>query len=160
MPSYAEAYESRDGHKRLIDGSANLGFFYRKRLEPVETMHAVSEDLLGRMNREAMQGGARFLLVIFPQRYQVQPRDWEAMRRRWSLKEDDFDLTLANRRLAEFCRREGIACCDLLEPFRREAARQSLYLPEGDTHFNRHGHQVAAAAAARCVESLIPSGRN
>src|SRR5262245_11994581 len=30
MPSYAERYEREDGHKRLIDGMANLGFYYKR----------------------------------------------------------------------------------------------------------------------------------
>lgn len=151
MPGYAQQYESADGHKRFIDGSANLGFFYRKRLEPVERMYAAAFELIEAMDRSAREGGARFLLVIYPQRYQVQPRDWEVMRKRWNLDDLDFDLGLANRRLEEFCRTEGVACCDLMEPFRRAATGQDLFLPGGDTHFNRHGHEVAARAVEECL---------
>ena len=36
MPGYAEAAEARDGKLRLIDGAANLGFFYLRDQRPVE----------------------------------------------------------------------------------------------------------------------------
>ena len=155
MPDYAESYERGDGHKRLIDGSANLGFFHRGTLEPVERMQAAAFDLIAGMDRASRESGARFLLVIWPQRYQVQPADWTAVVERWGLREQDFDLERANRRIASFCAQRGIACCDLLEPFRQAAPSGGLYLPAGDTHVSRRGHETAAAAAARCVERML-----
>lgn len=155
MPSYAESHERQDGRKRLIDGMANLGFFYVHRSEPIERSYRAAFDLLAQMDRTAREGGARFLLVIHPQRYQVQPADWEIMKARWRLSEADFDLRLANRRLAGFCAEREIACCDLLDAFIEAAPSGNLYLPGGDTHYNRRGHDVAARAAASCVAAQL-----
>jgi len=158
MPGYAEEYERADGHKRFIDGSANLGFFYRGRLEPVERMYAAAFDLIAAMDQATREAGGRFLLVIYPQRYQVQPPDWAIMRDRWALDDDDFDLESANRRLEAFCRASRVACCDLLTPFRAAAGSHNLFLPGGDTHINRYGHEAAAAAVERCLEPLAGPG--
>ncbi|HKY31368.1 MAG TPA: hypothetical protein VJV23_02445 [Candidatus Polarisedimenticolia bacterium] len=153
MPGYASAYEQADGRKRLIDGASNLGLFYRPGGGPVEAMHAALLDLLDAMEEAARRGGARFLVVVHPQRYQVQTPDWEFLVRRWGLDPAEFDLRLYNRRLAEGCTQRGLDCCDLVEGFatawRRDPA--SLYLPGGDTHFSRLGHRTAAALAAECV---------
>jgi len=158
MPGYADALERADGRKRLVDGAANLAFFYRQGGDPVEAMYAAFFDLLPAMQRTAAAGGARFLLVVHPSRLQTQPGDWDAMKRRWRLAEEDFDLTLPNSRIARFCRDHDIALCDLRDDFIEEAARgKNLYLPGGDTHYNRDGHAVAASAAARCVRAFIPS---
>jgi len=151
MPGYASAWEKADGRKRLVDGSANLAFFYRAGGEPVERMYAAFLDLLVAMDGAAREGGARFVLVLYPERYQVQPRDWEAIRKRWRLDEADFDLDLENRRIGAFCAERGIEVCDLVEPFREAARDRNLYLPAGDMHFNRFGHEVAASAVRRCL---------
>ena len=158
MPGFADDLERADGRKRLVDGASNLAFFYRPGGAPVETMYAAFFDLLRQMQKTAAAGGARFLLVLHPSRLATQPQDWEIMKQRWSLAEEDFDLTLPNHRIASFCDEHGIALCDLREDFITEAARgKNLYLPGGDTHYSRDGHAVAAAAAARCVRALLPS---
>src|SRR5262249_10866486 len=131
MPEYATAYERADGRKRLIDGSANLGFSYRPGGEPIERMHAAFADLLVAMDATARRGGARFVLVVHPERYQAQPADWDLLARRWSLRPSDFDLELSNRRLAALAAAQGIEICDLLQAFRLAAASGDLYLPAG-----------------------------
>ena len=158
MPGFAGDAERADGRKRLVDGASNLAFFYRPGGAPVETMYAAFFDLLLQMRVTASRGGAQFLLVLHPSRLQTQPQDWEIMKQRWKLAEEDFDLTLPDRRIAEFCDAHGIRLCDLREDFITEAGRgKNLYLPGGDTHYNREGHAVAAAAAARCLRALLPS---
>jgi hypothetical protein len=153
MHSYAEEYERVDGRKRLVDGSANLGFFYVTETEPIELMYGAFFELIVAMRRSAEEGGAQFLLFLHPYRYQVQPEDWEVLRRRWSLDEVDFDLRLQNRRLAEHGRREGVRVCDPVEAFAAQPGQ--LYLPGGDTHYNRDGHRIAAEAAARCITEIL-----
>jgi hypothetical protein len=153
MPGYATPHEAADGRKRLIDGASNLGFHYRPGGAPVEEMEAALFDLVGAMAETSREGGAGFLLVIHPQRYQVQPPDWDFLVRRWNLDPEDFDLRLANRRLAAGCGRLKLPCCDLVDAFAAawKADGPGLYLPAGDTHYNRHGHRVAAEQAASCV---------
>ncbi len=158
MSGFTGDYERADGRKRLVDGASNLAFFYRPGGPPVEAMYAAFFDVLPAMQKTAAAAGARFLLVLHPSRLQTQQQDWEIMKQRWRLAEEDFDLTLPNRRIARFCHDNGIALCDLRYDFIAEAGRgRNLYLPGGDTHYGREGHAVAAAGAARCVRALLPA---
>ncbi len=154
MPGYAGEIEKADGRKRLVDGAANLGFFYLGEAGPVERMYAAFEDLLPAIDRTAREGGARFVLLLHPQRYQVQPADWEAIRARWNLEEAAFDLRLMNDRIARLAEKHRIPLCDPVNAFAGAAREGSLYLPGGDTHYNRRGHRVAGRAAAACLEAL------
>ena len=93
------------------------------------------------MRRTAEQGGSKFLLVVHPQRYQVQPADWEALRQRWNLRAEDFDLELADRRIAGMAAARGIQVCDLREDFAREAPNRPALPPR-----RRHALQPARAS--------------
>lgn len=159
MPGYADAWERLDAHKRLVDGSSNLGFFYRPGGAPIEAMNAALFELLDAMAQASVESGVRFVLVVHPERYQVQRADWDVMATRWSLDPADFDLRLENRRLASFCEARGLSCCDLVEAFDEAAHGEGagLYLPEGDMHYSRRGHQVAASRAAECVAAAWPA---
>jgi hypothetical protein len=144
MPGYMSAYERIDHKLRLIDGAANLAFFYKRNLGPVDDLYKTFFQVIAAMDATARAAGAEFVQVLFPQRYQVQPDDWEVMREYWNLDPKDFDLELANHRIIAACRELGIHCIDLLDAFRKAAPSGPLYLPGGDVHFNRHGHEVAA----------------
>jgi lysophospholipase L1-like esterase len=156
MPTMALRFVEPDGRLRLIDGYANLGHYYLRDPDRTrELNHSVFPVLRG-LHRVARSGGARFVLVVFPQRYQVDPGDWRTMCDFWNLDGADFDLELFNSELADFCRSEGIECLDLLGPFREAALRESLYLPGGDMHFNRRGHLLAAERTAAFLRSSSP----
>ncbi len=156
MPSFAAHFEAADGHKRLIDGYANLGHYYLRDPERTKSVNAAVKAVLRGFNRACQAAGARFILVLFPQRFQVAPADWEAMRTFWNLDSADFDLSLLNRELAEYAASEGIEILDLLDVFRYGSRTQSLYLPGGDMHFNRRGHELAATVTAQVVRSRVP----
>jgi hypothetical protein len=148
MPSFAVAFEANDGHKRLIDGYSNLGHYYLRDPERTKSVNAAIMPLLRGFKQACAVGGARFLLVLFPQRFQVVPGDWEVMRTFWNLDSHDFDLSLLNREIAELAAGEGIETIDLLDAFRDGARSHGLYLPGGDMHFNRRGHELAAKVTA------------
>lgn len=97
-----------------------------------------------------------FAVALFPQRFQVQERDWQATVAAYGLDPGCFDLMAPNRRIAAFCRRAGIPCLDPTEDLARrfEAAGESLYLPRGDMHWNARGHQAFFEATAEQVEEL------
>jgi len=100
--------------------------------------------------------GVRFAVALFPQRFQVQERDWRATVAAYGLDPGCFDLMAPNRRIAAFCRRAGIPCLDPTEDFARrfEASWESLYLPRGDMHWNARGHRAFFEATREQVEEL------
>jgi hypothetical protein len=153
--NYAQAYEQRDGRMRLIDGTYNLGFFYRRGSTVVANMYDTFFEVVRGLSRIAADNNAGFLLVSFPQRYQAQSSDWKVIRRAWNLRDEDFDLDLTDGILTLFCRRYGIAFDDLLASFRQAALRQDLYMPGGDVHFNRHGHRIAATEVAHFISERV-----
>jgi len=156
MPTFAAHFEAADGHKRMIDGYANLGHYYLRDLERTKTVNAAVKPVLRGLKRACEAANARFLLVLFPQRFQVAPEDWEVMRTFWNLDAADFDLSLLNRELAEFAAGEGIEILDLADAFRDGSRSRDLYLPAGDMHFNRRGHELAAkVTAARLQPSRV-----
>ncbi len=159
MPGHMTAYERIDHRLRLIDGAANLAFFYKRNSGPIDGLYKNFFQVIAAMNATARASGAEFVLVLFPQRYQVQPGDWEVMWEFWNLDPKDFYLELADRRIVAACRERGIHCLDLLDAFRKAAPSGPLYLPGGDVHFNRHGHEVAACTVADYLlaEGLIKS---
>jgi hypothetical protein len=88
--------------------------------------------------------GIRFAVALFPQRFQVQPRDWQATVAAYGLDPACFDLAAPTRRIAEFCRAAEISCLDPTESMARQfaAGGRSLYLPRADMHWNGRGHRA------------------
>jgi len=158
MWSYAREAERADGHMRLLDGTVNLAYFAVDPPPVLEEMYAKLFALLKAMDRSVRRAGGRFVLVVHPQRFQVDPADWRALRDYWQLADSDFDLERYNRRLSRFCRENGILCVDLLEPLRREASKHALYLPRGDMHYNRAGHALAARSLADFLRAHVLDG--
>lgn len=146
MHSFQAKHEERDGHMRLLDGTANLGYLYRPAVPEIEALYRNLFELLAELQATARAQGARLVVVLYPQRFQVNPADWQLVVERWNLDPADFDLGQYDRRLQEACARLDVPCCNLLEAFL--AADRQLYLPEGDMHPNRAGHRVAARATA------------
>ena len=157
MPGFLKEEEARDGRMRLIDGCTNLGYFYRPPLPEIEGLYENLFALLGALDTTAREIGARLVVLVYPQRYQVNAADWAFHQRYWNLTPEDFDLRLYDRRLQEACARLGIPCCNLLEPLL--AAQKQIYLPAGDMHLNRAGHAIAARAMAEFLrhEELLPA---
>lgn len=143
-----------DRRLRLLDGAANLGLYLRDEPPRLRAMLDVTASLYAAMDSTAAAAGAGFAVVLFPQRHQVQPRDWAAMREAWNLDDADFDLDRPQTVLRDAGERCGFRVLDLLPDFRAAApATPQLYLPGGDVHFNRHGHALAARSAARLLRT-------
>jgi hypothetical protein len=132
----------------LVDGVNGLGICLKDLPPPIVAAFDRLERTLSAYAAATRERGAGFLAILFPQRYQVQPEDWEATVRAYGLSPAAFDLGAPGRRLAAFCAANGIDCLDLSGPLREEHARsgRSLYLPGGDMHWNATGHAAAAAA--------------
>lgn len=143
----------------LFDGTTGLGIYLKD--PPREILLAFDrlERTLLALTTASRQRGIDALVVLFPQRFQVQPEDWRATVRAYGLSAPAFDLEAPGRRLTAYCAANGIPCLDLSAPLREEHARtgRSLYLPGGDMHWNSFGHRAAAAALLPAVRSRVPA---
>lgn len=158
MFSYLLERERADGHKRLLDGVANLGFYARRRPARVEAIEARLLDLLRALRATVERAGARLGLVLYPQKFSVHPEEWAAMCEYWGLDPADFDLDQPRERLVALCRAEGIACLDLGPPLRAAARARpgSLYFPRGDIHLHGDAYAVVAEAVEPWLREQLP----
>ena len=107
----------------------------------------VTEGLIATMRDEVRAKGAEFLVVILSNDVQVLPKP-EA-RENFLKGIGGGDLFYANRRLREFCEREGIDVLSIAEPMLAYAEQKQVYLHGfgreiGNGHWNSTGHEVAA----------------
>lgn len=145
----------RDHHRvHLFDPLHGLGFFLRKPPPAVAQAYELFWQVLTAYKDYCRVRRVAFAVLIFPQRFQVQPGDWRQTVLRYHLRRSCYDLMRPNRLISEFCRKQGIACFDTTEGMRSVHRSQGikLYLPQGDMHWNAAGHQAAHEAV---VKSLL-----
>ncbi len=107
----------------------------------------VTEGLITTMRDEVRAHGAEFLVVILSNDVQVLPKSQS--RENFIKGIGGGDLFYANRRLKEFCEREGIDVLSIAEPMLAYAEQHQVYLHGfgreiGNGHWNPAGHAVAA----------------
>lgn len=108
--------------------------------------------LLGELRRRAEASGARFGVVVFPTRYQVDDALWAAHTRRLGLDPAAFDLRTPQRRLGHWAAQTGTELLDLVAAFRNaEHGRRYYYVI--DAHWNAAGHELAAEAMLRELDA-------
>ena len=107
----------------------------------------VTEGLIATMRDEVRAHGAEFLVVILSNDVQVLPK--QQSRENFIKGIGGGDLFYANRRLKEFCEREGIDVLSIAEPMLAYAEQKQVYLHGfgreiGNGHWNPAGHRLAA----------------
>ena len=149
----------------------------RRGVQPLELRHRVydahldsrferawklTERILMQFRAEVSSNGARLVVVSIPASSQIYRDQFERLREQagtGSQMEDDFP----DQQLATICRRSRIPYLSLLPSFRAAApdrdsriVRQWLFLG-GAGHFNKDGHDLAAAAIIKWLDrSLQP----
>jgi hypothetical protein len=88
--------------------------------------------------------GARLAVVVIPTEAQVYPERWDDVRRRFALRDEDFDLDKPQRILSEYAAASGIPLIDLLPVLRAARATGGPLYFRRDIHWTPRGHAVAA----------------
>ena len=129
---------------KLFDGINGLGFFMQPVHPEIEKAYQRLFLLLSAFKSFCDSNNIALAVMLFPQRFQVQPEDWEKTAQVYGLKESCFDLMYPNTRIMQFCRDNGIVCIDPTEKMMQIHKREgkSLYLPKGDMHWNKYGHEA------------------
>lgn len=159
LPKWVKALRNRrEQHEEAPNGEAAVGFMSREEFLRVERMRldichrslwpkgavwdrAVS--LLDQIHREAARIGARSVIVIHPDQFQVEHALFREIVVTYQLNPALYDLQQPQRFLHEYCRANGLLCVDLLPVFREHGAEGGLYLLR-DTHYNERGNRLAA----------------
>ena len=154
--SIASWYGNKE-KSRLFDGVNGLGMYIKRPPTEIEDAYDRLFRILLDFKKFCIMHGIRFVIAIFPQRFQVQPDDWKVTLRDYSLRNEQFDLMLPNHRLQDFCDRNSIICIDPTEHMKKyyETTAQNLYLPYGDMHWNRYGHRVWLEGAKPSLSPLL-----
>ena len=134
-----------------------LGIFLTRPPEEVRVAYQQLFRILSALSRFSKSRDVRLLIVIFPQRFQVQDQDWHKTVEVYGLREECFDRDLPNREIAQFCGNNGINCLDPTQQMREtyERSRKSLYLPNHDMHWNARGHEALAEVLAPAIARFV-----
>jgi hypothetical protein len=147
-------------HLSLFDLANGFGMFTNPPPPEIEEAYRRLFRILEAFSVICRQHGIIFAVQIFPQRYQVQPEDWDRAVAEYCLKRSRFDLMAPNRRIGAFCREHGIRCLDPTAAMARRYAqnRQSIYYPRGDMHWNRAGHRAFFECSRPALAPLVQAG--
>lgn len=99
--------------------------------------------LLQELRARVESGGARFAVVLFPTRFQVDDALWRQQALARGIDLSRYDLRIPQQRLAAWAAGRGIELVDLLPAF-REANRGNSFYHTVDAHWNEAGHRLAA----------------
>ncbi len=108
-------------------------------------MYRQATVLLEQIVRQARQMGVQYVMVIHPDQFQVDPNLLEQVVEKQDLLLDEYDLEAPQRFLRRLCAERQLPCLDLLPVFELSGSARDLYRFR-DTHYNREGNALAAAA--------------
>ena len=114
--------------------------------------------ILGELNRQVEETGAKLVVMLIPDEFQVNPQLRAEILASLNQSDADYDLGRPQRRLREFLDAAGILHLDLLPDFRDISRHEVLYIPE-DTHWNDRGNELAAQLLAEhlaAVQQRVP----
>lgn len=127
---------------RLFDTCTGLGLYLKDAPEEVDESYRRLFRILYAFKILSIKSDFKFIVVIFPQRFQVQKEDWIATKNDYCLKAGCFDLIKPNNLILNFCKEKSIHCIDptfaLAKIYNKK--KKSLYFPNGDMHLNALGN--------------------
>jgi hypothetical protein len=147
-------------HLSLFDLANGFGMFTNPPPPEIDEAYRRLFRILEGFSLICRQHHMIFAVQLFPQRYQVQPGDWDRAVAEYGLKRSRFDLMAPNRRIGAFCREHGIRCLDPTAAMARRYAqtRQNMYYPRGDMHWNRAGHRAFFECSRPAFAQLVRAG--
>ena len=120
---------------------------------------AAALEMIDTMRRDVEATGARYVLVIHPDQFQVETGLRERLAVTYGIDIDGaYDMDMPQRQILAHCETIGAACIDLLPSFREAGSGGGLYLQQ-DTHYNHAGNQLAAQRVLAYLEreGLVPT---
>lgn len=110
-----------------------------------QTQWELCGHLLEALDTRVELAGAKLHVVYVPAMVQIEEANWHRKKELNQLV-GEYDLARPNRQLATLAARHGLSYLDLHPVFRRHSGQRRLYFR--DSHWNKNGHAVAAAAIA------------
>ncbi len=140
---------------RLFDGNG-IGMYLKEPPSEIEEAYRRLRFVIRGYRNLCRRHGVAVAAAIFPQRFQVQPRDWQATVGTYGLVPGCFDLQAPNRWIGRLCHRLDIPCLDPTKAMTDRATQgEVLYMPHGDMHWNREGNQAFAEAVQQDLAAVL-----
>lgn len=142
---------------KMFDAHHALGMFIKNPPPIIEEAYQRHFQILSDFKRYCDSNNIIFIVLLFPQRFQVQSRDWRATIKHYALNNSAFDLELPNKRIQEFGMRNNIQLIDPTQFMKRlhKIIRIDMYCPRGDMYWNKRGHYFWFLGAKNAFEPLI-----
>ncbi len=104
-------------------------------------------ELMARMQQTADRAGQKLMVILAPDRFQVEAELRSKLASRYRLDPGHYDFDQPQRILSDSLGARGIEVLDLLPAYRRQGPEARLHLPR-DTHWNVRGNELAAESIA------------
>lgn len=145
---------------KLFDICNGLGVFLKPPPPMIEEAYQRLFKIILAFQTVCQQQGIIFVVQLFPQRFQVQPPDWERTVERYRLDKSAFDLMEPNKKIAKFCSEHKIVLIDPTEAMAQRFALtgKNMYLPSGDMHWSREGHRAFFECSQPAFSGLAQVG--
>lgn len=145
---------------KLFDICNGLGVFLKPPPPIIEEAYQRLFKIVLAFQTVCQQQGIFFVVQLFPQRFQVQPPDWERTVDRYRLDKSGFDLMEPNQKIAKFCSEHKIVLIDPTEAMAQRYALtgKNMYLPSGDMHWSREGHRAFFECSQPAFSGLAQVG--
>lgn len=142
---------------RLFDSTSGFGMYIKDPPQEINDAYQRVSDILVDYKTFCGEHNITFVVLLFPQRFQVQPHDWQTNAAAYNLEPETFDLMQPNKRIGDFCLSESIPCIDPTEAMKKHHLEggENLYLPGGDMHWNRHGNRAWFLGARAELEAIL-----
>ena len=150
-------WDYRQTQKMRIEAGQGVPLDFRVYQKPLSEVWAeawvVTELLLTTMRDHAEATGARFGVVIIPDRHELNDQFQQTLASEYPAAGNlEWDTRGPARRLEEFAKLEGIPLLDLYSTF-KTAKTSEVFLEDG--HWSVAGHELAARASADFVVELL-----
>jgi hypothetical protein len=125
---------------------------------PARERWSETVDVLEKLRRAVEESGATYVLLIHPDRFQVEADLRAELAGAGGGSNDRYDFDAPQRYLVEYCRSRQIPCIDLLSEFRERGAAGGLFVFR-DPHYDDAGNRLAADLVARRLAPLLGDRR-
>jgi len=154
------SWHQKQNRPKIFDMTNGLAMFLKPLPPMVEEAYERLFKIIVATQIFCNQHHMVFAVELFPQRFQVQPPDWDSAVEKYSLKKSGFDLMQPNRKIREFCQQHDII---LIDPTAAMAQRfaltgKNMYLPNGDMHWSREGHRAFFECSRSAFSELAQKG--
>jgi hypothetical protein len=145
---------------KLFDYGNALGMYMQPAPPPIEETYHRLFRILSAMQIVCNQHQIILAVAVFPQRFQVQPPDWESAVEKYRLNKSGFDLMGPNKRIRQFCLEHKIFFIDPTQEMAKhfELTGKRMYLPFGDMHWNKEGQSAFFEGSLAASKDLLKEG--